>query len=148
MSSPVHETHTMEQLVAAPVAAVWAAYADPDVRAQWAVPEGEAQVFDSDGLRTGGAADYRCGDPSALQFQGRVHFVLVEPESLIVHTETVSSDGAPLSAAQITWRFIDEGEQTRVEVVDQVTSFVGPEMIEGHRNGHTKALQQLAQRFS
>ncbi|MFD4369514.1 hypothetical protein [Rhodococcus sp. NPDC058521] len=34
-----------------------------------------------------------------------------------------------------------------VAVLDQVASFVGAGMIDGHRNGHTKALEQLEGRL-
>lgn len=63
---------------------------------------------------------------------------------LIVHTDTVTTNGHLLAAALLTWEFADDHDGcTTVKVTNQVTSFVGDSMIDGHRNGHLKALGQL-----
>ncbi|WP_375002778.1 SRPBCC domain-containing protein [Aeromicrobium sp. CTD01-1L150] len=140
-----HATIDLEQRVDASVRAVWAAFSDPVVRARWSVPDGEEQVCLDDDFTPGGRGRYRCGSPGVLEFQGEIEYVQIEPERLVVHTDTVRTDDGLLATALLTWRFEDLGaDVTRVEVVDQVVSFVGPGMIEGHRNGHRIALAQLA----
>lgn len=50
--------------------------------------------------------------------------------------------------SQLTWEFGSIEHGTRITVVDHVTSLVGQGMIDGHRNGHDKALDQLLQWLS
>ncbi len=140
----VHDTLRLEKRFAYPLDAVWRAYADPASRAEWGVPEGEEQVYSRDELRSGGVAIYRCGTPGELQFRGEVSYVDVVPQARIVHTDSVWAGDQLLATALLSWEFRDEEGSTTLTVTDQVTSFVGQEMIDGHRNGHTKALNQLA----
>lgn len=143
-----HATIEVEQLVRADVGSVWSAYADPVTRARWSVPAGEAMSIDHDDLRDGGAGRYRCGEPGVLPFTGVVGYVRVVPGKLVVQTETVHAGDELLASALVTWRFRAHEDQTLVSIVDQVTSFVGEGMIEGHRNGHRLALEQLAQHLA
>lgn len=140
----VHDTIRLEKQLAYPLDAVWRAYADTASRAEWSVPEGEEQECSSDELRSGGVASYRCGTPGELQFRGEVSYVDVVPQARIVHTDSVWAGGQLLATALVSWEFHGEEGSTTLTVTDQVTSFVGQEMIDGHRNGHTKALNQLA----
>ena len=139
----VNETLTFEAVVDAPVATVWALFADADRRAEWGAPEGESQVYDQAQFRVGGRDRYRCGPPDTLDFRGVVDYLVVEPGECLVHTDIVSTGDVLLAASLQTWRFTDLGDRTGVSLTDQVTSFVGAGMIDGHRNGNTKALAQL-----
>ena len=58
-------------------------------------------------------------------------------------TETLTRDGQILSTAIIAWTFAATSTGTRVDLVDQVVSFLGQGMIDGHRNGHDICLRQL-----
>lgn len=107
------------------------------------MPSGEQMVIDHDDLRPGGTGSYRCGPPGSLDVSGDVAYLVVAPGELLVHTDTIRSGDAVLAAALLTWTFAEEDGLTRVEIVDQVTSFVGPGIIDGHRNGHRLALEQL-----
>lgn len=138
-----HETLTFAAVLAAPIQAAWAAVVDPAARAEWSVPDGEEMVVDHDDLRPGGTGSYRCGPPGALDVTGDVAYLVVAQEELLVHTDTIRSGDQVLAAAMLTWTFAEEDGLTRVEIVDQVTSFVGPGIIDGHRNGHRLALEQL-----
>ncbi len=53
-----------------------------------------------------------------------------------------------MAVALLSWELEDLGDRTRVSVIDQVTSLVGPGMIDGHRNGHNTTLDQLADYLS
>ncbi len=143
-----HETLSFDLEVAAPRERVWAAFADPTRRVEWSVPDGEAQVFDHDDLRSGGTTRYRCGEPGVLPFHGSQDHLLVVPGERVVQTDVVETDGQVLAAALITWTFTDTGAGTRIDVLDQVTSFVGEGMIDGHRAGHRLALEQLARHLA
>ncbi len=147
MSDPAvsHDTIQVRKQLPAPVAAVWAAFADTQSRAEWGVPQGEEQVYSHDDLRSGGTASYRCGTPGVLQFHGEVRYLEVAAPRLVIHTDLVRDGDQALSAALLTWEFQDGGDITTVCLTDQVTSCVGSDMIDGHRNGHTLALEQLAE---
>lgn len=138
-----HDTLTFAQPVRACSSVVWAAFADSKQRAIWGVPVGEAQMYDESNFRVGGRDRYRCGPPQTLEFQGVVDYVHIIPESLIVHTDTVTIGDRTLTVALLTWEFEGAGDTTVTRLTDQVTSFVGTDTIDGHRTGHTKALEQL-----
>jgi uncharacterized protein YndB with AHSA1/START domain len=143
MISITHDTLTFAQPVRARLSVVWAAFADSTQRAIWGVPVGEAQVYDESNFRVGGRDRYRCGPPQTLEFHGAVDYVHIIPESLIVHTDTVTVGDQILAVALLTWEFEGADDTTVIRLTDQVTSFVGTDMIDGHRNGQTKALEQL-----
>ncbi|WP_171006978.1 SRPBCC domain-containing protein [Brevibacterium sp. 2SA] len=141
--APVTATISLGADIAHPVSAVWTAFADTDQRVQWGVPEGEEMVCDIDEFRPGGSIRARCGAPGALEFASTGQYCAVMPERHIVTTETLTKDDEILSTAIITWTLTATSTGTRVELVDQVVSFVGQGMIDGHRNGHDICLRQL-----
>lgn len=140
---PVHATLEFTASIPAPVSTVWQAFADPAARVVWGAPAGEAQVYDRTDFRIGGRDEYRCGPPETLDFHGTTDYLAIVPERLLSQTDVVSSNGSVLAGALLTFRLEDDEDGTRIHLTDQVTSFVGQGMIEGHRNGHTIALQQL-----
>lgn len=141
--NPMTETIRLSTEIARPRGDVWAAFADTETRQRWSVPEGEALVYDRDDFRTGGRAEYRCGSPEALEFSAAIDYVRVEEETFAVHTDTVWRGGELLATGLITWSFTDVPAGTLVTIVNQVVSFVGADMVEGSRNGHRIALEQL-----
>lgn len=127
-----------------PVAEVWRAYTDTSGQQEWGVPDGEELVFDLDDLRSGGTAVYRCGTPGELEFTADIDYLCVEHERFIVQSDTVRNGASLLSASLLTTAFEAANEGTRLTITDQVVSFVGPDMLEGHRNGHAIVLRQFA----
>lgn len=115
---------------------------------QWGVPEGEEMVCDIDEFRPGGAIRARCGSPGVLEFVSTGLYFALAPERHIVTTETLTRHDEILSTAIITWTLTATPAGTRVELVDQVVSFVGQGMIDGHRNGHDICLRQLGEFLS
>ena len=93
-------------------------------------------VCDIDDFRPGGAIRARCGAPGVLEFVSTGQYCAVVPERHL------------LSTAIITWTLTPTSTGTRVELVDQVVSFVGEGMIDGHRNGHDICLRQLGEFLS
>lgn len=141
--SIVHETLKFTKTIDAELSRVWGAFVDPIQRARWSVPAGEAMVYEQAAFEVGGRDRYRCGPPESLDFFNIVDYALIVPQSLVVYTETVTTAEQPLSAGVVTWGFTANGDETKVQLTSQVTSFVGDSMIEGNRNGHAKALNQL-----
>ena len=87
------------------------------------------------------------GTPDVLEFAVVVDYVLVESPRLIVYTETLGTQDAPLAISLVTWEFDESPKGTSIVVTNQTTSFVGEDMMTGMLNGHRIALQQLAERF-
>lgn len=141
--NPMTETIRLSTEIARPRGDVWAAFADTETRQQWSAPAGEKVIYDRDDFRTGGRAEYRCGSPEALEFSAAIDYVRVEEETFAVHTDTVWRGGELLATGLITWSFTDVPAGTLVTIVNQVVSFVGTDMVEGSRNGHRIALEQL-----
>lgn len=141
---PIHETITLTTELSAPPESVWKAFRDTNARTQWSVPEGEEMIYETDDFRTGGVAKYRCGTPGELEFLAVEEYVQINPRELVVHVGSVWHGETLLSTSILTWTFAPAPRGCQVTLVDQVVSFVGPEMIEGHRNGHAKALAQLS----
>ncbi|WP_426936443.1 SRPBCC domain-containing protein [Brevibacterium sp. LE-L] len=146
--APVTATISLSADVDHPIAAVWNAFADTRQRVQWGVPEGEEMVCDVDEFRPGGSISARCGSPGALEFESTGQYCALAPERFLVTTETLTRDGEILSTAIITWSFTATTTGTRVDLVDQVVSFVGQGMIDGHRSGHQICLRQLGEFLS
>lgn len=141
----VHETVRVSQTVAAPLDVTWRAFAETSLRARWSVPGGEQLVYVADDFRPTGRARYRCGTPGVLEYRGELEYVQVVAQERVVHTETVWAGDDLLSTALLTWSFGTCGTATTVAVVDQMTSFAGQDLIEGHRAGHASALARLDQ---
>lgn len=143
MNATIHDTVSLTRCVDASAAEAWAAYADPGKRAKWSVSAGEAMVYDESDFREGGRDRYRCGPPETLEFHAEAEYTRIVPEELIVCTETVRTEGRSLATSIVAWEFTPHGGKTLVEVTAQVVSFVGQGMIDGTRDGHAKALEQL-----
>lgn len=143
MNAATHDTVRVTQCIEAPIDKVWGAYADVSKRSQWGVPKGEAMIYVQSDFREGGRDRYRCGPPETLEFQAESEYTRIVPEALIVYTETVKNEDHALATAVSTWEFETEGRGTRVRVTTQVVSFIGAQMIDGTRNGHTRVLAQL-----
>src|SRR5699024_3716799 len=120
-----------------------AAFADTTQRARCGVPAGEELLYDRDDFRAGGRAAYRCGPPGDLRFQVSTDYLVIEEHALVIHTEFVRSGGSLLSAVVVTWQFSTAPHGSAVAITHHVTSRVGQGMIDGTRNGHTIALNQL-----
>ncbi|WP_338747849.1 SRPBCC domain-containing protein [Janibacter alittae] len=140
----VHETLHFTQEIDAPIDTVWAAYADVDSRREWSVPAGEEIVYDLADFTTGGEDIYRCGPPDDLSNLGAHRYHLIDAPHRLIYSDAVQRDGELMAVALLTWELEATEAGTRITVVDQVTSLVGQGMVEGHHNGHTKTLAQLA----
>ncbi len=113
------------------------------MRRQWSVPEGEDIVYDTADFTAGGEDTYRCGPPGHLDNVGTHRYHLIEPRRRFLYSDIVHRDDQLMAVAVLLWELEDLGQRTRVTVIDQVTSLVGQGMIDGHRNGHDKTLDQL-----
>lgn len=145
MTDLAHGTVVVDRHYPHPPAAVFAAYADIDQRSAWSAPsDAEELVFDSHDFRVGGHDGFRCGLKGNLVFSGTTRYEYIVDGSLIVFTESVTMNGDPRAVSLVAWHVTADGDGSRLTITDQVTSFVGPDEIEGQRAGYTGILDQLA----
>lgn len=145
-----HETLRMERVFSSLPHKVFAAYLDTRSRELWSAPSGSAEVhIINEDVRTGGSESTRCGAKGDMRYRTEVSYHFVETDRIICFSETLLEGDAVLMAALITLEFFDAGPgASKLVLTDQITSFVGPEGVEGHRTGFSKALDNLLQMFT
>ncbi|HEY8577337.1 MAG TPA: SRPBCC domain-containing protein [Devosia sp.] len=140
----VYRTLLFERRLAAPLARVLEALADPVQRARWSAPsETAAFVYDEADFREGGKDVFRCGSKDDPQFTGVTSYLSIDPGRRITSSEIVSSGGQALTASLITTVLATEGAATRLHMVVQVTSFCGKDMLKNTQTGNNAALDNL-----
>ncbi|MEZ4222013.1 MAG: SRPBCC domain-containing protein [Polyangiaceae bacterium] len=146
LPSTLHETLVFERQFGSPPEAVFAAYADVDLRSRWSAPSPTAAVvYGSADFRIDGEDRFRCGGRHDLQFTGVVRYLDIVEAQRIVYSEVISSSDARLSVSLVTWDLRRDGEGTHLLVTDHVASFVGADMIDGSRAGMNAALDNLVE---
>lgn len=140
-----HDTIVLERTYEATPARVFEAFASPDARMRWGVPSANVElVYDAADFRVDGVDVSRCGPRGNLVYRVETRYRDIVPQRRIISTEVVFEGGNALSFALVTVELLPAGNDTRLVLTDQVTAFGGRSMIEGHRAGHSGALDNLA----
>jgi uncharacterized protein YndB with AHSA1/START domain len=144
-----HGTIVVEQTIVAPVARVYAAFADAKERERWGAPSDTAVFrYEEADFRIGVRDVAICGAKADPRFRVDARYVDISPERRVVWAETISEAGKQTLAANITtFELAPDGERTRLRVTVQVTSFVGPGMIDNTKAGHMGSLASMARHF-
>jgi uncharacterized protein YndB with AHSA1/START domain len=143
-NSTHHGTLVFGRTYDAPIARIYAAFADPVARASWSAPSDTATfVYDETDFRIGGRDVFRCGSKSDPRYRGETRYHNIVPECLIISTEVIDELDKRLSVAIATVELGREGERTKLKLTIQVVSFDGPGVIEGTNTGYTRALDNL-----
>lgn len=141
-----HKTLVFERHCAAPVKRVFAAFADPVIRARWSAPsDGAAFIYDAADFREGGEDRFRCGSKENPQYTGRTTYISIVPDVLVVSSEVVEAGGRKLMSSLITTELAAEGDVTTIRMTVQVTSLFGDQMIVGTEIGNNAALDNLVE---
>lgn len=144
MTTTAHTTIVFERSYDASPARVFAAFEDPAARAQWAVPaEPVVLVYDQADFRVGGIDVSRCGPKHDLMFVAETRYLDIVPDQRIVSVETVSKHGTRLSVSLVTADIQAEGSGTRLVLTDQVVALNDPDILKGHEQGYSGALDNL-----
>jgi uncharacterized protein YndB with AHSA1/START domain len=144
-----HATLVFERRIPASVEAVFQAFSDPRLRAEWGAPSDTAVIlYDSADFRPGGVDHFRCGSRSNPNVHGTTWYLQIVENSLIVSAERIEMDGKPLSASLTTLELRSDCDSTQLESTSQIVSFVGGEMIRGHQAGNDGALDSLVRYFA
>jgi uncharacterized protein YndB with AHSA1/START domain len=147
-NKPQHATITLEHSYPAPPERVFVEFADAVARARWSAPSNDALIYDEADFRIGGKDVFRCGPKGDPKFHGETRYLHVVPNSCVVSSETLETDGQQIAVALTTLDFQSIEQGTNLIVTVQVVSFVGPDMICGYESGNKSALKNLAQHLS
>ena len=140
-----HDTIILERTYEAKPARLFEAFASPQARMRWNVPSANVDlVYDEADFRIDGLDIGRYGPRGNLVYRVETRYRDIVPQKRIVLTEVVSQGGNALCFALITVEFLPADIGTRLILTDQVASFGGRSMIEGHKAGHAGALDNLA----
>lgn len=140
-----HETLTFERRFRCAPSCLFEAYANPREREAWtSMGSGEVVRIERSDLRTGGSELARCGSEDELPWTMETAYHVVEPDRTIVFTEVLKEGTRVLTVALVTFAISEEGDGCRLDLTDQVTSFVGKDGVAGHREGYTRAIGNLA----
>ncbi|MEU8299073.1 SRPBCC domain-containing protein [Micromonospora sp. NPDC048909] len=136
----VHSTFNLERHYAAPPDTVFAAWADPAVKARWfAGPAAEHELD----FRVGGRE--RAGgrhDGKLLSFESRYHDIV--PGQRIVCSSTLAADGTVVTVSVTTVEFTADGDGTRLSLTEQGTYLDGYEQPAWRQQGTGSQLDALA----
>jgi uncharacterized protein YndB with AHSA1/START domain len=144
----LHETLVFERAVKAPAAAVFAAFADPAARAAWGAPSDTAIViYDEADFRAGGYDRFRCGSKANPNIHGETRYLEITEDRRIVSSETITMDGKKLCASLTTLELTPDGGETRLKSTTQLASFIGQDMVNGHKMGTNASLDNLVAWF-
>ncbi|NBB15177.1 ATPase [Caulobacter sp. SLTY] len=143
--SPMHDTLVLERSYPASPARVFAAWADPDARLRWAVPKGEALVFDATDFRVGGRDLSRCGSPGDLRYRIETLYEAIVPGRRLVFSERCSEGETLLSVYLITVEIEPDGAGSKLTLTNQIVALDGGGMIAGSKAGWSAALDNLGE---
>jgi uncharacterized protein YndB with AHSA1/START domain len=136
-----YATFTLDRRYPATPATVFAAWADPAVKARWFTGGSGEHELD---FRSGGREichGRHAGGP-ALTFEARYHDVV--PGERIVYSSTMSADDAVTTVSVTTVEFVPDGEGTRLVLTEQGTYLDGHEEPEWREQGTSDQLAALA----
>jgi uncharacterized protein YndB with AHSA1/START domain len=140
----VHETLVLERNLSAPPSRVFAAVADPRVRATWTVPsDDEVLIYSATDFRPGGVDRFTCGLRTDPIHDGEVHYLEIAPDERVIYSERLSTEGSLVAISLITWELRQSGGGTRLTITDQMASLAGRGPVEGSIAGYTAALANL-----
>lgn len=143
--NPLHDTLVLERAYPASPARVFAAWRDPEARLRWAVPKGQALVFDAADFRVGGRDLSRCGDPGDLRYRLETLYEAIETDRRLVLTERCRDGETLLSVALITVEIEPHASGSRLTLTNQIVALDGGGMIAGSRHGWNAALDNLGE---
>lgn len=140
-----HETIAIERTFDHPVADVFAAWADPAIRAAWSPPApGHVVIYDQAAFSVGGSDRSRCGPAADPDVDVEARYLSIVQDGRIVFSEVISHGGRQLSASLVSASFAGIGGRTRFALTVQIASFAGPGIVDGNRQGWAAALGNLA----
>jgi uncharacterized protein YndB with AHSA1/START domain len=145
--SVTHSTFVLERIYEAPPARVFAAWADPAIKAQWF--GGGPEEWES-GEHT---LDFRVGgrESSAGRIEGGPSYTYdalyqdIVRDERIVSTYDMTLNGERISVSVATVEFAPEGSGTRLTLTEQGAFLDGLDKVEDREHGTRELLDKLAE---
>ena len=148
-TASAHETMTISRMIKASLEQVFNAWADPKARTLWGSPsKDEALEFIENDFRVDGRDVHLCGQKGDLRFRVETFYHDIQKPSRLLFTERVSTGKNTLCASLITVDFAEAKDGTRIDLMIQVASLVGGDLIAGNRGGWNAALDNLEDFFT
>jgi len=132
-----HDTFTIERSYQAAPAQTFAAWADPELKAQWFPP---AEEFD---FRVGGREIVSGSELGGPVFRSVATFHEIVPDTRIVYTIIIDMETTRISVNVVTVEFAEEGDGTRLVYTEQCAFLDGLDSVEVHRLGSHDFLDKL-----
>lgn len=134
--SETHATFTVEARHDVPPAAVFRAFADPEIKRAWFV-EGEGWIVDSYEMdfRVGGRETSRFRHQGKTAFTNDAVFLDIVPDRRIIIAYGMTMEGRPISASLATITFEPEDGGTKVTYTEQATFLDGLDKVADREAG-------------
>jgi uncharacterized protein YndB with AHSA1/START domain len=138
MSSVEHGTFTLERVYPAPPARVFAAWSEPDAKAQWFGGEDFSLDFRVGGTETNAGGPYRY----------RATYRDIVPGERIVYTTDMTKDGRLMSVSLASIEFAAEGDGTRLTLTEHGAFLDGLETAAQREHGTAELLDKLGEKLA
>jgi uncharacterized protein YndB with AHSA1/START domain len=140
--STIHSTFVIERDYDASPARVFAAWANPDAKAQWFGPGGEQQ-HELD-FREGGREHFEAtGQGAVYSYDARYDDIVADER--IVYTYDMHRDGVRISVSVTTVELLPSGDRTHLRYTEQGVFLDGEDTPEAREHGTKELLDVLAQ---
>ncbi len=138
-----HGTIRLERRYEAAPARVFAAWAEPEARAQWDVPGRWVIVEQSFDFREGGRELKRFGPGDDPRFVADTLYLDIAPDRRIVFSYSMASRGEPVSVSLTTVELSGDGNGTRLLLVEQVAFLDGKDTAANREEGLASMLDKI-----
>lgn len=136
-----HDTFVIEKVYTDTPDVVFAAWADPELKAKWFT---EAEVFD---FRVGGQEKNQGGPPGGPVYTFNAHYQEIIPDQRIVYSYTMDLDKMRISVSVTTVEFKQIDEGTRLIFTEQGAFLDGHDKVADRECGTNIMLDKLGEQL-
>jgi len=132
----LHTTFTLERTYPASASRVFAAWADPELKARWfIVPEGSRVTRRELDFRVGGEEAFEGILPNGIESRYLARFYEIIPDQRIVYTYDMHHDGKHLSLSLVSVQLRPSGRGTHLLLTEQDAYLTGEDGSESRARG-------------
>ena len=145
LSTVAHDTFVLQRTYDVPVAQVFRAWADPELKARWFAGSTDAldEGYELD-FRVGGREVNRGGPPGGPIYTYESQFHDIVPEERIVYTYEMSAGDNRLSVSVTTVQFHNRDATTHLVLTEQGVFLDGHDTVAQREEGTRSLLDSLA----